>query len=114
MEDTKTEIGGTPIRGRDGLQGLCPDPVYGNALLLPMTELTVTYYDFTEVIGNPQKARQRWACLSRVMGQEGTDVRTLGHLYLAIVHAVLIFYLEIGVMTPHIRRVPEGFHQKVE
>ena len=60
MEDTETERGGKPIRGRDGLQGLCPAPVDGNALLLPMTELTVTYYDFTEVIGIIQKARRGW------------------------------------------------------
>ena len=41
-------------------------------------------------------------------------MQTLGQLYLDILHAVLIFYLEIGVMTPHIRRVPEGFHQQME
>ena len=70
-----------------------------------MTELTVTYYYFTAVIGNLQKARRRWDRLSRVMGQEGTYERTLGYLYLFIVHSVLIFGLETGVITPHIGRL---------
>ena len=73
-----------------------------------MTELTVTYYDFTEVIGNLQNARQIWDPLSVVMGQEVTYARTLVHLYLSIVHVILIFGLEKGVMTPHIGRVLGG------
>ena len=79
-----------------------------------MTELNVTDYYFTEVIGNLQKARQSWAHMSRIMGQEGTDARALGHLYLSIVHAILIFGLETGVMNPNIGRVTEGFHHQVE
>ena len=74
-----------------------------------MIELTVADYDFTEVIGNLQKARQIWARLSRIMRQEGTDVWTLGHLYLYIVHATLIFCFERAVMTPYIWRVLGGF-----
>ena len=100
--------------GRDNLQGLWISPVDGNILLIPMTELTVTYYYFTEVIGNLQKARRSWDRLLRVMGQEGTDVRTLGYLYLFIVHAVLIFGLGTGVMNPHIGRVLGGLHHQVE
>ena len=73
-----------------------------------MTELTVTDYDFTEVMGNLQKARRSWAHLQRLMGKEGTDVKTLGNLYLAIVHTVLIFGLETGVTNPHIERVLGG------
>ena len=107
-EDTEYGRGVISIRGRDGLQNLWPAPVYDYALLLPMTELTVVDYDFTEVIGNLQKARQIWARLPMVMGQEVTDVRTLGHLYLAIENSVLVFGLETGVTTPHIGRVLGG------
>ena len=70
-----------------------------------MTELTVVDYDFTEVIGNLQKARRIWSRLPRVMGQEVTDVRTLGHLYLAIENSVMIFVFETWVTIPHIGRV---------
>ena len=100
--------------GRDGIQGLWPDPVDGNTLLIPMTELIMTDYDFTEVIGNLQKAQRSWGRLLRIMGQEGTDVRTLEHLYLSIVHAILIFGFETGVKPPHIGRVLEGFHHQVK
>ena len=107
-EDTEAGIGGIPVRVTYVLQGLWPDSIDGNALMLPMTKLTVTDYDFTEVIGNIQKARRSWARLLRVMGQEGTYARKLGHLYLEIVHSVLIFGLETGVMTPHIGRFLGG------
>ena len=70
-----------------------------------MIELNVSDYDFTEVIGNLQKARRSWARLLRVMQQDGTDVRKLGKLYLSIVNIVVIFGLETGVTTPHIERV---------
>ena len=42
-----------------------------------MTEITVKDYDFTEVIGNLQKARRILDCLPRGIRQEVTDVRTV-------------------------------------
>ena len=71
-------------------------------------------YEFTEVIGNIQKERRSWDRLLRVMGQEGTYVQTMGHLYLSILHAVLIFGFEKGVKAPHIGRVLGGFCHQVE
>ena len=79
-----------------------------------MIELTVAGYDFKEVIGNLQKERRSWARLSGVMGQEGTYVRILRHLYLYIVHDVMLFGLETGVMTPNLGRFLGGFHHQVE
>ena len=79
-----------------------------------MTELTVTDYDFTEVMGNLQKARRSWSHMSRIMGQEGIDAHTLGHVYQFIVNDILLFGLETGVMTPHIGRVLEVFRHHVE
>ena len=68
-EDTEAGRGGRPIRGRDSLKVLWPAPVDFNALLLPMIELTVAYYDFTAVIGNLQKAWRIWSRMSRIIGQ---------------------------------------------
>ena len=112
-EYTEASRLGRPIRGRYDLQGLWQAHVDGNSLMLPMIELTVTDYDFTEVIGNLQKTRRSWDRLPRVMGQEGTALRTLGNLYLDIVHAVPIFGLDTGVTTPYIGRVLEGFNHQV-
>ena len=106
--------GGRPIRGRYGLQVLFPAHVDGNDLLLPITEFTVADYDFTAVIGNLQKARRSWSRISRIMGQEGIDAHTLGHLYQSIVNEILLFGLETGVMTPHIGRVLGVFRHHVE
>ena len=100
--------------GRDGLQVLCPAHVDGNDLLLPMIEITMADYDFTAVIGNLQKARRRWSRMLRIMGQEGIDAHTLGHLYQSIVNYILLFGLETGVMTPHIGRVLGVFRHHVE
>ena len=79
-----------------------------------MTEITVADYDFTAVIGNLQKARRSWSRISRIMGQEGIDAHTLGHLYQSIVNAILLFGLDTVVITPHIMRILGGFLHYVE
>ena len=52
--------------------------------------------------------------MSRIMGQEGIDAHTLGHLYQSIVNAILLFGLDTVVITPHIMRVLGGFLHYVE
>ena len=112
-EDKDDGRGLITIMVREGLQSLWTAPVCGNTLLLPITELTMTDYDLMEVMGNLQKLRQSWARLLSIMGQEVKDARTLVHLYLSVVHAILVFFLETGVMTPHIGRVLGGFRNQV-
>ena len=62
------------------------------------------------MVRNLQKARQKWAQLTRVLVREGVDACTLGQIYLAMVQSVLVYGLETWVMTPHIGRVLGGFH----
>ena len=46
--------------------------------------LTVTKYDWTEVIVDLQKARKIWSCLYIILGREGADPRTSGRFSLAV------------------------------
>ena len=41
--------------------------------------------DWLEVVRNLRRARQKWAQLNRIFSREGSDARTLGHIYLAVV-----------------------------
>ena len=43
------------------------------------------------VVEMTQKARKKWARLSRILGQEGMDAKALGIFYKAVVQAVLLF-----------------------
>ena len=42
-------------------------------------------YDWPEVVRNLRRARQKWACLTRVLRREGADAWTSGKIYLAVV-----------------------------
>ena len=52
--------------------------------------------------------------LTRVMSREGADTSTLGQIYLAVFHFVMLYKLDTWVMTPHIWRVLGGFHHRVD
>ena len=43
-----------------------------------------------------------------MLSREGADSGTLGIIYVAVVQAVLLYRLEMWVMTPHIGRVLVG------
>ena len=47
--------------------------------------ITAIYDYFPEVIVNLQKERNIWYCLSRNLGREGEDPRTLGCFYLTVI-----------------------------
>ena len=48
--------------------------------------LLVADNDWPEVVRNLRKARKKWARLMRVLGTDGADARTSGHIYLAVVN----------------------------
>ena len=64
-------------------------------------------------VHNISKARSKWVGLSRVLGREGSDARTLGMFYVTVVYAVLLHGLEMWVMYPHNGRMLGGFHHWV-
>ena len=65
------------------------------------------------VVHNLQRARQKWAQLSRVLIREGADDRTSGQINLAVVQSVLIYGSETWVLKPRMQRVLGGFHHRV-
>ena len=72
------------------------------------------HYDWPEVIGNLRKAQRIWARLSHILGPDGVDDQTLGHLYLSIVKSFLLFGAGNWVVTPCIGQLLEGFQHTVE
>ena len=62
------------------------------------------------VISNIWKEQRKWAQLLRVLGWEGKDTPTSGNFYLAVVQAVLLFGLDIWVMSPRIGSTLGGLH----
>ena len=72
--------------------------------------LTETDDDWTAVIINLQTAQNIWAQLSRILDREGEDLRTSGHLYLAVVQAIMLFGAETWVITLRIGRLLGSFH----
>ena len=49
----------------------------------------------------------------RVFGREGADARTLGVLYVAVVHSVLLHGSDMWVPYPCIGRTLGRFHHRV-
>ena len=45
------------------------------------------------------RERMKWAQMSRVLGQEGADVWTLGMFYITVVKTVLIYRSESWAMS---------------
>ena len=56
--------------------------------------------DWSEVEQNLRRARGKWGQLAKILGREGSDRRTVGRFYVAVVQAVLLFVSETWVMTP--------------
>ena len=66
--------------------------------------------DWPAVIRNLRRARQKWACLSRMLGWEGVYSQTSGMFYTAVVQEILLYGLEAWVMSPRIGKALGGFH----
>ena len=69
--------------------------------------------DWLAVVHNLRWAQQKWARLSRVLSREVAGARTLGIIYVAVVQVVLLYGLDMWVLTPRIGRLLGGFHQRV-
>ena len=69
--------------------------------------------DWLEVVHNLRKVWSNWARLLRVLRREMEDARTLEMFYVMAVQSVLIYRLEMWVMSPHIVKTLGAFHRRV-
>ena len=76
--------------------------------------ITMMDDNWPAVIVNQNKSWKKWYLLYMILGKEGADTRTSGHLYLSVVQAVLLFDAETWVATPRILRLLGSFHNRVE
>ena len=53
--------------------------------------LMATYYYWPEVVANLRKSMNKWARMSRMLGQEGENTRTYGGVFKAVVQSFLLF-----------------------
>ena len=51
--------------------------------------------------------------LSSILGREGSDARTLGDFYIAVIQETFLFGLEMWAMTPRMAQTLGGFHHRV-
>ena len=63
--------------------------------------------------GNLQKSRKSWWRMSRILIREGLHPKVLGHLFKAVVQAVLLFGSEIRVLTPRMDQALSSFQKMV-
>ena len=66
------------------------------------------------VIHNLRRVWQKWAWLYRVLISQGTDAQTSGRIYVTAVHSVMLYGLDMWVITLCIGRVWEGFCHRVD
>ena len=75
--------------------------------------LSASGNDWPAVVANMWKAWKKWYQISRILGREGGDTRTLGMFYKAVVQVVLLFISDNWVMTLIIGSTLGGFHHWV-
>ena len=76
--------------------------------------LTTEDDDWPSVVRNLWRSRQKWAWLTHILIRERSDAHTLGHIYLAVVQLVLLYWSETWVLTPRMKRVLGRFHHRVD
>jgi hypothetical protein len=76
-------------------------------------ELSSSDDDWPAVYRNVNKARQRWAHISRVLAREGANTRIAGMFYKAVVQSVLLYGCKMWVLTARVLRAVESFHNQV-
>lgn len=69
--------------------------------------------DWPAVHRNLQKARKRWAMVSRVLAREGANPRISGMFYKAVVQSVLLYGSESWNLSSSMLKLLEGFHHQV-
>ena len=65
--------------------------------------------DWTSVERNLRRTGVKWGRLAKILGRKGVNRRTVVRLYVAVVHAVLLFGSETWVLAPWLEKGIEGF-----
>ena len=82
---------GGPHKRGSGLTGICMALEEVLYLKYPRRVLTASKNEYTEVFYNLIKAQWKWARMIRILGQEGSDARTSGKIYKAVIQETLLF-----------------------
>ena len=69
--------------------------------------------DWTTGVGNLWMAQNKWAPMSRILGKEGENARTLGTIFKDVVQVVLLFGSETWVEKLRMVRMLGGFQKSV-
>ena len=69
--------------------------------------------DWTAEIQNLWRVMQKWAQISRVLGNVGVDACNVGILYTIVFQVVLLYRSETLVMSPSIGKTMVVFHHQV-
>ena len=69
--------------------------------------------DWPTVVGNPQRDRNSWGRLSRILIREGADPKVSVHFFKAVTQAVLLFSSDTWVVTPRMERGLSSFQHRV-
>ena len=70
--------------------------------------LTATDDNWPPVVANLSMHIKTWVRMSRIIGREGANARTSGNFFKALVQSVLLFLLEIWLVTPPRRQYAGG------
>lgn len=69
--------------------------------------------DLYSVIQNVNKARGRWARVSKLLRRQGANPKVSGYFYKAITQSVLLYSCETWTITKKLLGLLEGFHHRV-
>lgn len=75
--------------------------------------ISATGSDWPAVQYNINKARKRWAMISRILTWQGSSPKVMGYYYKAVCQAVLLYGCETWVITQAICNKLESFHHRV-
>ena len=73
--------------------------------------LLFDYSDWPAVVRSLHRERMKWERFSILLGQEGAGIIISGSFYMAVVQYILLFGLEVWVITPRILRVLGRLHK---
>ena len=105
--------GGAAGEFGEGITGL-----WGIARASHLVRLTGKGYDggdknWLDVAVNLRKAQNIWTRMTRILVREGADPRISGLFFKAAIQAVLLFGLEMWVLTPCMKQALGSFQHRV-
>ena len=68
--------------------------------------------DLPAIKANIQKAKKRWARITRVLTRENASPRVMGYFYKAVVQSVLLYGSETWVLSTRMLQLLESFHYR--